>query len=337
MEGCVIMGEKISIETQYQKNAILWTRVEQEAKFSLEQKLKDENIKYHHIISRIKDISSLKEKVERKREQLKNIKDIIGLRVVCLFSSDLDKIKEIINEIFEVVSEDNKINNCNIDAFGYMSIHYIAQIRNDYVGPRYDGLKDVVFEIQVRTMLMDAWANVSHYLDYKSDKAVPKELKKDFYALSGLFYIADSHFEMFYNTSKQSQVRIQNGFRDNMPNLDIDINLDSLKAYLNMKFKNREAGDAKDISELVKEIIQCGYLTIKELDESVCKSWKAFLKYEEISPPSNEQGKTLIYTQAGIIRSILDLMNVGYSTRIFDRESQKALIKCRKLIIHNVL
>jgi len=52
---------------------------------------------------------------------------------------------------------------------------------------------------------MDAWATVSHYLDYKTDADVPLGLRKDFQALSGLFYLADTHFEMFYGATGRSQ------------------------------------------------------------------------------------------------------------------------------------
>jgi putative GTP pyrophosphokinase len=63
-------------------------------------------------------------------------------------------------------------------------------------GPRYDPLKHLRFEVQVRTIVMDAGAAVSHHLDYKGGTSVPSELRKDFYALSGLFYVADQHFEV---------------------------------------------------------------------------------------------------------------------------------------------
>jgi len=52
---------------------------------------------------------------------------------------------------------------------------------------------------------MHAWSIISHYLDYKTPNAVPSELKRDFNALSGLFYVADQHFEMFFKSSKASR------------------------------------------------------------------------------------------------------------------------------------
>ena len=57
-----------------------------------------------------------------------------------------------------------------------------------------DNNKKFLFEIQIRTITQDAWASISHYLDYKNEISIADELKKDFYALSGLFYIADTQF-----------------------------------------------------------------------------------------------------------------------------------------------
>lgn len=44
---------------------------------------------------------------------------------------------------------------------------------------------------------------VASFLDYKKSSTIPKQLKRDFHALSGLFYVADTHFSFL----KQSQTR----------------------------------------------------------------------------------------------------------------------------------
>jgi ppGpp synthetase/RelA/SpoT-type nucleotidyltranferase len=70
---------------------------------------------------------------------------------------------------------------------GYLSIHYTCRMPDRYLGPRYELTSGIVFEVQVRTLCMHAWATVSHYLDYKGDWDVPAELKRSLSALSGLF------------------------------------------------------------------------------------------------------------------------------------------------------
>jgi ppGpp synthetase/RelA/SpoT-type nucleotidyltranferase len=88
----------------------------------------------------------------------------------------------------------------------YQSVHFVGRIHPSRSGPRYDSIKGQRFEIQVRTILMDAWANVSNYLDYKSDRSIPSELRRDFFALSGLFYVAEQHLEPFQGVCDQPRV-----------------------------------------------------------------------------------------------------------------------------------
>ena len=99
---------------------------------------------------------------------------------------------------------------------------------------------------------MDAWANISHYLDYKKEADVPEELKRDFYALSGLFYVADTHFEMFFKSREKVTQRLEES--ELLPTQEI--NFDSLKIYLNKQYPERkcdDAGHSNSISELVNQ------------------------------------------------------------------------------------
>ena len=83
---------------------------------------------------------------------------------------------------------DNKTESLDPNIFDYMSLHIIARLKDE------DG--SIPFEIQVRTIAQDAWASISHYLDYKKTEGVPEELRRNFYALNGLFYIADFNFSL---------------------------------------------------------------------------------------------------------------------------------------------
>ncbi|MHC4394799.1 MAG: GTP pyrophosphokinase [Planctomycetota bacterium] len=146
-------------------------------------------IKVHSITSRIKGFDSCLSKVIDKKieEPFEGIRDFVGLRAVCLFLSDLDRVEKVIDDTFEVIEREDKTNNSEKDVFGYMGKHFIVKLKAK------DKTDAMPFEIQVRTIAQDAWASVSHHLDYKTN-SIPEELKRDFYALSGLFYVADTHF-----------------------------------------------------------------------------------------------------------------------------------------------
>ena len=155
--------------------------------------LKMRGIKFR-LDERIKELNKLIEKSKRKEmvNPFTEMTDIVGLRVVYLFQGDLQTIKGVIRNSFRVVKEDDKPS-------------YIAKYIFDYVVPHFDvklpekfnkqDIGDMTFEIQVPTICQDAWGAVSHCF-YKGEGKVPSKLEKDFYALNGLFYVADTHFEI---------------------------------------------------------------------------------------------------------------------------------------------
>ena len=301
------------ITHEFQEKGRLFEQLRGEGLFILEQALKKTDIKLHSMSSRIKELRSLLGKVKRKKYKnpLNEIHDIVGLRVVCLFLSDIERIAAVIRDSFTVLSEDNKIEGSDVSSFGYMSVHFIVTMKPEYAGPRYDHISKLPFEIQVRTIAMDAWANVSHYLDYKSDKDVPSDLRRDFYALSGLFYVADRHFEMFYKSSKQSQDSMTEFFEAATPQAmaQQEINLDSIKAYLKVKFPDREHASSKDISMLVDELLEVGYRTIGDVEEIIRTAQDAFVIFEKENGP----GRKKKFTDTGVVRISAEIVNEEFA------------------------
>ena len=155
----------------------------------LKKAISESKIKVHSITERIKDFDSCVNKVTDKeiKDPFEGIKDFVGLRDVCLFLPDLDRVEKAINETFEVLDRKDKTNEYGKNVFGYMGTHFIVKLNAK------KETNPMPFEIQIRTIAQDAWASVSHHLDYKTN-SIPEEFKKDFHALSGLFYVADKHF-----------------------------------------------------------------------------------------------------------------------------------------------
>jgi putative GTP pyrophosphokinase len=151
-------------------------------KFILKKEIDRNKIKIHDFTHRIKPFESFLDKIRRKNvvDPFKDMHDLVGFRIVCLFLPDLELVGNIIHREFDVFEEDDKVDNSEVDIFGYMSLHYKAKLK----------------VIQVRTIAQDAWASISHYLDYKQESFLPFQLRRDFHALSGLFYVADTHFSM---------------------------------------------------------------------------------------------------------------------------------------------
>lgn len=292
----------------------IFKRLEEEAVFILKSALEKRHIKIHSITSRVKTAQSFSDKVQRKQSSkpFDEITDIVGLRIVCLFLSDIPRIGDTIRDSFTILSEDNKISDYEISSFGYLSVHFVAAIKKEYSGPRYDQILDLPFEIQVRTIAMHAWATVSHYLDYKAEMDVPKDLRRDFYALSGLFYIADTHFEMFFKLGQASREKMIKLFEKAKPKLDQTINLDSLTAYLHKKFPDRKHSRPEYISDLVRDLLKTGHTTIGDIERTVEIAWDAFLLWEKEEPPGDRKPGTKYYDVA-VVRGLLALIYHSYS------------------------
>lgn len=145
----------------------LFNKLIETAKFTISQAIQSQQIKIHSFNHRIKGFDSFVEKIRRKevKEPFQEIMDVVGLRIVCLFHSDVKEIGVIVRKNFEIIEEDDKISSVDVDIFGYMSLHYKAKLKD--VQSDYKDFKDIPFEIQIRTIAQDAWASISHYLDYK--------------------------------------------------------------------------------------------------------------------------------------------------------------------------
>jgi ppGpp synthetase/RelA/SpoT-type nucleotidyltranferase len=291
MEGKMKINRD-SIDSKYRAGFADWSHLQDESLFILEHELGKEGIKYHAIHKRIKTLESILEKAERQdNKKPLDVNDIVGLRVVCLFLSDIEKIGNVIRKSFEILSEDNKIEGKDVSSFGYMSVHFVVKLKNSYSGPRYDSVKNIPLEIQVRTIAMDAWAAASHYLDYKSAQDVPSDLRRDFFALSGLFYVADQHFEMFFNSRVRSKKEIAQELKELPRGLDLELNLDSLQQYLLARFPDREHAKPRIVSELLTELKNFKYESIAQIDAVIKKTLTASLKLEKHSPPADQKSK----------------------------------------------
>ena len=128
------------LATQFQARQHIYEQLRVEALFIANQALEDAGIKIHSISARIKTIESFLDKAKAKelREPLNDIHDIVGLRIVCLFLSDIGRIGNLIRDRFLVIAEDNKIEGADASSFGYMSLHVDVTMKKEHQGPRYD-------------------------------------------------------------------------------------------------------------------------------------------------------------------------------------------------------
>lgn len=134
------------------------------------------------------------------------IGDLLGLRVICPFLEDLDTLERLINANFEVVELERKGERHSFREFGYDSVHLMIRLEPDSQ-PQLP-FADRYCEIQLRTILQDAWAEVEHELVYKSDIALPNDsIRRKLASLNASLTLSDLIFQEIRDFQKEVRVR----------------------------------------------------------------------------------------------------------------------------------
>lgn len=259
-----------------------------EIAYILSKRLGDKNIEISAVTWRAKTLKSFLEKIERKKydDPFEAVTDFAGVRVVCLYLSDIKKIEEIVQQEFEVIEKVDKLTEKGADKFGYGAIHFIAKIGRGSSGARYDDLKDLVCEIQVRTVLQDAWAIIDHHLVYKNESDVPTPLQRKLNSLAGLFETADDQFEHI-RTERSSYLE---GVRDSQTSpqlfLQNELNKDSFVEYIKWKFSAlpQQVYD-EQVDFILSKIDRSKYRNLSDIDVAVERAKGKLKKVSEEGRP----------------------------------------------------
>ncbi len=299
--------DKQELKTEYDQRVPLLKQLLDEVCYIIRKNIPRDKIAISNVEPRIKEFDDFYEKILRKEysgDVFEQTEDIAGVRILCAYRSDLRKVETILKDKFQVVKASTMNGSSNL-TLGYMSDHYIVKLPTHYSGERYDTIKPLKCEIQVRTVAMHAWATVSHQLDYKKDIDIPSELKNDFYALSGVFYIADSLFEQFKKAREKSMKELVESIQKQGFNLDDEFNLDTMEAYIRWKFPERRAGTKEVTSILLTEVETKGILDFRKLDSIINANMKWLIRSEKRDPPTTYYGKKTRYTGVGVVRVII--------------------------------
>lgn len=135
------------------------------------------------------------------------ITDILGLRIVCPFLEDLEAIENLIKTNFNVVEMERKGSRHSVGEFGYDSVHFLIRIDPIY-RKRELPYTASVCEVQLRTILQDAWAEVEHELIYKSDITLPNEsIRRKLASLNATLTLSDLIFQEIRDYQKEIRER----------------------------------------------------------------------------------------------------------------------------------
>lgn len=145
----------------------------------------------HTLSSRLKSDASLRGKLarpDRTYRDLHDITDLLGFRVVTYFDDGVAQAARFVEGEFDVDlrhSVDKRVHDTH-DRFGYRSLHYVCRAPSAF--------GELRFEVQLRTILQHAWAEIEHDLGYKTAAVIPPALRRRFSRLAGLLELADDEF-----------------------------------------------------------------------------------------------------------------------------------------------
>ncbi|MDR2510380.1 MAG: tetratricopeptide repeat protein [Spirochaetaceae bacterium] len=143
------------------------------------------------------------------------IPDEIGVRVVCPFLEDIDTVEGIIKKNFEVIEVEEKGGmQLSFKEFGYESRHLLVRLP-PAIGEKYQKKQGGTFsgeiaEIQLRTNLQDAWAEVEHELVYKAKfSPLDSSMRRKLAAINATLSLADTIFQEFRSYQKQLNTQLE--------------------------------------------------------------------------------------------------------------------------------
>ena len=141
-----------------------------------------------------------------------HITDLMGIRIVCPFIEDLETTEAFIKAYFEIVETERKGHN-TFKEFSYESTHLLIRVPADIIEKRGPIGCDVA-EIQIRTILQDAWAEVEHELVYKAEfNPYDTPMKRKLAAVNASLSLADIIFQeiRIYQKELNSQLERRRG------------------------------------------------------------------------------------------------------------------------------
>ncbi|MBW7896477.1 MAG: hypothetical protein H3C27_15315 [Opitutaceae bacterium] len=248
-----------------------------EVQYILRRGVEKEKIGISAISGRVKTLKSIAEKILRKdyENPLSDITDFAGVRCVYLYLSQRAKIEKVIEADFNVIEKIDKVEKMADDEFGYGALHYIVKLAKAASGARYDDLKDLKCEIQVRTVLQDAWAIIDHHLIYKKEQEAPRPFRRKLNSLAGLFETADSQFDLLREErEKYAKELTKTDLREKSHDTPLD--LDVLWTYLAKKFPSiKPAPNPKFLSAALNSLLQFEYKGTSTLDELLDRTAEA--------------------------------------------------------------
>jgi len=237
-------------------------------------------VKIHSIEARAKTLTSFGQKAARPsvadpnrpryRDPLSEITDLAGVRVITFFPKTLKEVDRVIHAEFRVIEKkDQHHYHHTRGRFGYRSVHYLVRMKPERAAlPEYRCFAKLTAEIQVRTILQHAWAEMEHDIRYKSTEVIPASIRNRFEDLAHMIEAADREFQAIQNEDQMLRdAALRNVLQGNLD--DADILPDTLKSYLDGRFGPDRRMTWYSYDFVADTLKKMGFVTLQEVDECI--------------------------------------------------------------------
>lgn len=253
----------------------------------LERILLSRDLDVSQIQQRTKTVESFLEKLERRNHKysdpLKQVTDLSGIRVILLNRDDCPKVTEVIKHGFEVDVKNSQpmLPPAEPDRFGYRRDHYVIQLGPDLaMRPEWERFLGLKAEVQIRTLISHAWAELDHRLRYKNQDDVPLEVQRRIYQMNAALETADADIADLIRASaaRRSEydqavglghLSIEVDAYSLMSYLEADVVADWVETAIRVKYARptqRSAGDER-VAQLRMTLSKAGVASLERLDE----------------------------------------------------------------------
>lgn len=208
---------------------------------------------------RIKEWSSVQDKIERNHLDLQTItelSDLIGIRIILLFQRDLSRMRSSIANTFVVVSQEDTSDRLSEAQFGYRSLHYILKPPDAwFTMPTFRNCERLVIETQIRTLAQHIWAAASHELQYKQEHNVPPPVRRSIHRVSALLETVDLEFERLLQERDTYVAEVAPAL------VNEELNVDLLAKILTSRLPLQNIKSDEPYSELLSDLSGLGIKT----------------------------------------------------------------------------
>lgn len=249
----------------------------------IKELLAQEGVQIHSIAYRVKNFESSLRKLDLKGDRyddISDLTDLLGVRVITYFPKDVDRVAEVIRREFKIdeINSVDKRKTLDPNQFGYLSLHIEGELHEKRSKlTEYKRHSNKKFELQTRSILQHAWAEIEHDLGYKVKSGLPDPLRRRFSMLAGSLELIDEEFERLRVEINEYENQVDARIKDSPQSLPI--NQSTLVASLESDFplneldkvviKARHSGLRKDIdpSYIVKEGENLKSLGIENIEQ----------------------------------------------------------------------